>query len=130
MVRSRRGLKNSNQTVEEEEDRLKAVPVDPPRTLITAIAAQPATRRTRSMDTTPSPEFCHACRVILGGDTSDLVIPAMRDPVLSQLLQQIYADLVEGRLPMPLLPLDPPAGTMRSADQDNEDSWDHRERGA
>jgi hypothetical protein len=30
------------------------------------------------MDITPSPAFCAACRIVLSGDTPDIVIPALR----------------------------------------------------
>ncbi|MGA8445530.1 MAG: hypothetical protein WB766_10085 [Roseiarcus sp.] len=61
------------------------------------------------MDITPSPEFCAACRVILGGDTPDIVIPALRTTLRSD-IQRVYDDIVAGRRVV-VFPLDPPAGT-------------------
>ena len=61
------------------------------------------------MDITPSPEFCAACRVILGGDTPDIVIPALRTS-LRRDIDRVHQDILEGRRTV-VLPLDPPAGT-------------------
>ena len=61
------------------------------------------------MDITPSPEFCAACRIILGGDTPDIVIPALRT-ALKRDIDRVHADIVAGRRVV-VFPLDPPAGT-------------------
>jgi hypothetical protein len=62
------------------------------------------------MDITPSPEFCAACRVILGGDTPDIVIAALRTTLRAD-IDQVHADIVSGKRVIQL-PLDPPAGTL------------------
>jgi hypothetical protein len=51
------------------------------------------------MDITPSPEFCAACRIVLGGDT------------LGADIDQVHADILAGKRAVSL-PLDPPAGTL------------------
>ena len=62
------------------------------------------------MDITLSPEFCAACRIVLGGDTPDIVIPALRTAA-AEAIHRVHADIREGRRDV-TLPLDPPAGTL------------------
>jgi hypothetical protein len=62
------------------------------------------------MDFTLSPEFCAACRIILGGDTPDIVILALRTAT-AEAIHRVHADIREGRCDV-TLPLDPPAGTL------------------
>ncbi len=62
------------------------------------------------MDITLSPEFCAACRIILGGDTPDIVIVALRTAA-AEAIHRVHADIREGRRDV-TLPLDPPAGTL------------------
>jgi hypothetical protein len=87
------------------------------------------------MDITPSPEFCAACRIILGGDTPDIVIPALRTR-LKRDIDRVHDDIVAGRRVV-VFPLDPPAGTQaplprmllavqRAAEEppDDDNDWD------
>jgi hypothetical protein len=62
------------------------------------------------MDITPSVKFCAACRIALGGDTPNIVIPALRT-TLSANIQRAYDDILAGRRTVQL-PLEPPAGTL------------------
>ena len=62
------------------------------------------------MDITPSKEFCAACRIVLGGDTPDIVILALRTE-LADRIRQIQSDILEGKRVVEW-PLDPPAGTL------------------
>ena len=43
------------------------------------------------MDITPSSEFCAACRIVLGGDTPDIVIRALRTE-LGHEIEQVHKD--------------------------------------
>jgi hypothetical protein len=62
------------------------------------------------MDITPSKEFCAACRIVLGGDTPNIVIPALRTNPGDE-IQRINAEIVDGKRVVQF-PLDPPAGTL------------------
>jgi hypothetical protein len=62
------------------------------------------------MDITPSKEFCAACRIVLGGDTPNVVIPAMRTTARER-IREIHAEIVVGKRVVEW-PLDPPAGTL------------------
>ena len=61
------------------------------------------------MDITPSLEFCAACRIVLGGDTPDIVIPPLRTSFKRD-IDRVHDDIVAGRRVV-VFPLDPPAGT-------------------
>ena len=67
-------------------------------------------RGVNALDITPSPEFCQACRIVLGGDTPDVVTPALRTDAADR-IHQIHAEILEGKRPF-MGPLDPPAGTL------------------
>ena len=52
-----------------------------------------------------------ACRIALGGDTPDIVIPALRT-ALRRDIEQVHKDILDGRRTV-VLPLDPPVGTLQ-----------------
>jgi hypothetical protein len=62
------------------------------------------------MDITPSPEFCAAARIVLGGDTPNIVIPALRTK-LGAKIEQIHSEILEGKRVISF-PLVPPAGAL------------------
>jgi hypothetical protein len=62
------------------------------------------------MDITPSPEFCQACRIVLGGDTPDIVVAALRTSAADR-IREIEIEILAGRRGF-VGPLDPPAGTL------------------
>ncbi len=51
------------------------------------------------MDITPAPEFLEACRRVLGADTPDVVIPALRDEWLAEKIQQVHAGILAAKEP-------------------------------
>jgi len=63
------------------------------------------------MDITPSPAFCAACRIVLGGDTPNIVLPALRTAIGHE-IRRIHGEILNGKRAIQL-PLDPPAGAMR-----------------
>ena len=60
------------------------------------------------MDITPSPEFCAVCRIVLGGDTPDIVMPALLRTRLKRDIDRVHDDIVAGRRVV-VFPLDPPS---------------------
>jgi hypothetical protein len=62
------------------------------------------------MDITPSPEFCAAARIVLGGDTPNIVIPALRTK-LGAKIEQIHSEILEGKRVISFPPV-PPAGAL------------------
>ena len=72
---------------------------------IMVCAAHRPERKETQMDITPSPAFCAACRIVLGGDTPDR---ALRTE-LRRAIERVHRDIVDGRRAV-VLPLDPPAG--------------------
>ena len=64
------------------------------------------------MDIIPSAEFAAACRILLSGDTPDIVDAVFRSPPLLQQVKQIKADILAGRRAVSF-PLDPPPGQMQ-----------------
>jgi hypothetical protein len=62
------------------------------------------------MDINPSPKFCQACHIVLGGDTTDIVVPALRTSAADR-IREIEAEILDGRRVF-VGPLDPPAGTL------------------
>jgi hypothetical protein len=62
------------------------------------------------MDITPSPEFCAACRIVLGGDTPDIVLPALQTSLAAR-IGELQDEIVKGKRVIDF-PLVPPAGTL------------------
>jgi hypothetical protein len=59
------------------------------------------------VDIIPSPEFAAACRILLSGDTPDIIDAVFRTPPLHQDVKRIKADILAGRRAVSF-PLDPP----------------------
>jgi hypothetical protein len=49
------------------------------------------------VDIIPSPEFAAACRILLSGDTPDIIDAVFRTPPLHQDVKRIKADILAGR---------------------------------
>jgi hypothetical protein len=61
----------------------------------------------------PSPEFCAACRIVIGADAPDALIAAFKTPLGAD-IRTTYDDILAGRRSV-RLPLDPPAGALSNA---------------